>query len=183
MFTSANFAEVVDCPPMSRSRVELFGVRNPAPSVQLELPPPQDPQAAVAPPLRQSEDVPSDPPRFIAPDARDSPVAPEIAPPVEISKAFEATEKLSTPSPSVTIPEAVRVCPFATVSPPLADRREDTPRVPVIEVLSDRAILPEAESITMLPVFPPPRVRVWRLVVWIEAVDESRTREPERVAV
>src|SRR3990167_6236577 len=56
MFRTANLALVVDCPPIRRSTVELFGVRNPAPSVQLdELPAAHDPQAAVAPPLRQSE--------------------------------------------------------------------------------------------------------------------------------
>ena len=161
----ANLALVVACPPIRRSTVELFGVRYPAPSVQLDEPPaPQDPQAAVAPPLRQSEDVPSVPPRFIAPDARESPVAPLIAPPVETSRALEASEKLSPPSPRVTIPLAVRVCPFTTVRPPEAEIRDETARVPVIEVLSERAIEEDPESITMFPVDEPPRVRLWRLV-------------------
>ena len=154
-----NLALVVDAPPIRRSTVELFGVRNPAPSVQLDEPP-HEPQAAVAPPLRQSEDVPSVPPRFIAPDARESPVAPLIAPPVETSRALEAMEKLSPPSPRVTIPLAVRVCPFTTVRPPEAEIRDETARVPVIEVLSERAIEEDPESITMFPVVAPPNVRV-----------------------
>src|SRR3989344_1070784 len=50
---TANLALVVACPPIRRSRVELLGVRNPDPSVQLDPPPaPQVPQvtAELAPP-------------------------------------------------------------------------------------------------------------------------------------
>jgi len=40
MLRTANLALWVDCPPMRRSTVELFGVRNPAPSVQFVEPVP-----------------------------------------------------------------------------------------------------------------------------------------------
>src|SRR3990167_8437037 len=71
-FKTANLAEEVDCPPISRSTVELLGVRNPAPKVQLDPPPPlpHDPKVAAAPAppdLRQSPLVPSEIPSFIPP--------------------------------------------------------------------------------------------------------------------
>ena len=62
-----------------------------------------------------------------------------IAPVVEsTSNSAESTANVSLPSPRVTMPNAVRVCPFATVSPPFAEIKEETPKVPVTEVLSER---------------------------------------------
>ena len=94
-------------------------------------------------------------------------VIPESAPAVETSKALESSEKLSPLSPRDITPVAVRVCPLATVNPPLADMRPLEARVPVIDVLSSREMFVEAppESMTMFPVVPAPRVRVCPLVV------------------
>ena len=88
-------------------------------------------------------------------------VTPETAPRVVTSNAVESTANVSPLSPSVTIPEAVRVCPLATVNPPFAEMREETPSVPVILVLSERAIELEPESMTMFPVVVPPMFSVF----------------------
>ena len=63
---NANLALAVDCPPISKSTVELFGVKNPAPSVQLDPPPvPHVPNVAAAP---------------TPPDFTQSPLDPSLAP-------------------------------------------------------------------------------------------------------
>ena len=101
-------------------------------------------------------------------------VTPDTAPRVVTSNAVESTANVSPLSPSVTIPLAVNVCPFATVSPPLAEIRPDVDSVPVIAVLSERAIEPEPESITMFPVVEPPMLRVFILRDWRVAVEPVR---------
>lgn len=59
---TANLALAVDWPPIRRSTVELFGAKNPDPSVQLELPPEppgQVDQDGVVPPIRHCDPVPT----------------------------------------------------------------------------------------------------------------------------
>ena len=46
------------------------------------------------------------------------------------------------------------------MSPPFAEIKPDVDSVPVIAVLSESAIEPDPESMTMLPVVPLPRVSV-----------------------
>ena len=89
---------------------------------------------------------------------------------------------VSPPSPRETMPFAVRVWPSATVSPAFAEIRPEEVRVPVIEVLSKSEITPEVESITMLPVSPPPMVSVCWLVVWRDpALSSTKSAENEAV--
>ena len=91
---------------------------------------------------------------------RERVVTPLTAPRVVTSNALESIEKLSPLSPRSITPSAVNVCPLTTVSPPEAVIREETPKVPVIEVLSRRLIRPEPLSKTRKPVVFPPNVRV-----------------------
>jgi hypothetical protein len=97
----------------------------------------------------------------------------------EVRVPTDVREDAVTPVP--------RVVPFRTDAPLIENAfPEDRLTPPVTFVLSDRVISPVPESITMLPVVAPPRVRVWLLVVAKvpSAVIENPPASPaDRVAV
>ena len=93
----------------------------------------------------------------------EKPVKPLPTPAPVMFQVSESTTILSPLSPKFTTPFRVVVWPFATVNPPLKVASPVTARVLDREVGSDSVIDELPESITMFPVVPPPKVRVFRL--------------------